>query len=144
MTQETLDLSALHKAIVSLEDGLTVYSNVTWLNEQTDEVQSTLLAGVIQNFEISYEISVKMIRRRIELDAASPTEVDFNNFRDLLRQAAEVGLIADVEAWFGYREMRNITSYTYDHEKAEQVYQGSMGFIVDAKNLLVCLEKHNG
>ena len=139
-----LDLSALHDAIASLSDGLEVVSDPAWFSEQTDKVQNTLISGVVKNFEFVYEISVKMLKRMIELESSSPTEVDEGNFRDLLRTAGEKGLIADVEAWFKYRKMRNITAHTYDHQKAQQVYQDSLGFVVDARALLAALERRNG
>lgn len=138
-----LDLSALRNAIASLEDGLEVVGDSGWFNAQSGKVQNTLIAGVIQNFEFVYEICIKMIRRQIELESASPDEVDATNFRDLLRLAAEKSLIADVEAWFKYRHMRNITAHTYDHEKAQQVYQGTLFFIRDARALLSTLEARN-
>lgn len=143
MNDSTLDLSAFRSAIASLEDGLEVVSDSNWFNQQSSKVQNTLIAGVIQNFEFVYEISVKMMRRQIELEAASPTEVDESNFRDLLRVAAEKGLISDVEAWFDYRKMRNTTAHTYDHEKAQQVYRGTLVFIGDARDLLARLEVRN-
>ena len=139
-----LDLEPLRRALASLEDGLEVVSDAQWFNQQSDKVQNTLIAGVIQNFEFVYEIGFKMLRRQIEAEAASPTEVDESNFRDVLRVAAEKGLIADVEAWFRYRKMRNITAHTYDHEQAQQVYQGTLLFITDARALLAQLEARNG
>ena len=139
-----LDLEPLRRALASLEDGLDVVSDAQWFNQQSDKVQNTLIAGVIQNFEFVYEIGFKMLRRQIEAEAASPTDVDESNFRDVLRVAAEKGLIADVEAWFRYRKMRNITTHTYDHEKAQQVYQGTLLFITDARALLAQLEARNG
>ncbi|MGH2397454.1 MAG: nucleotidyltransferase substrate binding protein [bacterium] len=132
-----LDLTPLANAIASFEEGIAAVSNENWFNSQTKAVQNTLIAGVIQNFEFVYELSVKMIRRRIELDAATPTDADFADYRELLRTAAEGGLIADVEAWFEYRKLRNLTSHTYDHEKARQVYRA---FLSDAKALLKTLE----
>lgn len=69
--------------------------------------------------------------------------MDFSNFRDLLRTAAEWGLIDDVEAWFGYRKMRNIAAHTYDHGKAFQVYQGTLMFVGDAQRFLARLEARN-
>ena len=143
MTNEHLDLSALRGAVSSLEDGLEVVSNSEWFNQQSDKVQNTLIAGVIQNFEFVYEISFKMIKRQIEEESASPNEVDESNFRDVLRVAAEKGLVADVEPWFKYRKMRNITAHTYDHEKAQQVYQDTLIFINDARALLQALETRN-
>ena len=85
-----------------------------------------------------------MLKRRIELDALTPTEVDFDNYRNLLRIGAEKGLIKDVEAWFKYRGMRNNTAYTHDQAKAAQVYQGIAPFLEDAKDLLSRLEERNG
>ena len=143
VSNSPLDLSALRRALASLEDGLEVVSDSEWFNQQSFKVQNTLIAGVIQNFEFVYEIGFKMLKRQIEMDAASPEEVDVSNFRDVLRVAAEKGLIADVEAWFTYRKMRNITAHTYDHGKARQVYQGTLLFINDARALLANLEARN-
>lgn len=143
MHNDTLNLEALQYAISSLEDALTVVGNSSWFNDQNSAVQNTLIAGVIQNFEFVYEISIKMIKRQLNLESASPSEVDETDFRNILRMAAEKGLIANVEAWFTYRKMRNMTSHTYDHAKAQQVYQGTLAFISDARNLLKKLEERN-
>lgn len=140
---EKLDLSSLRAAIDSLLQGLAVVGDQNWFGAQSIAVQNTLIAGVIQNFEFVYEQSIKMLRRELERSAASPTEVDFDNFRDLLRTAAEKGLIANVQAWFSYRKMRNITAHTYDHAKAQQVYAGTLAFIDDAKDVLARLEVRN-
>ncbi|WP_234346919.1 MULTISPECIES: nucleotidyltransferase substrate binding protein [Xanthomonas] len=131
---EKLDLTALRNAVSSLEDSLGVVSDSAWFNQQSKQVKNTLVAGVIQNFEFVYEIGIKMLKRQIEAESASPEEVDETN---------EKGLIADVEAWFKYRQMRNITAHTYDHEKAKKVYQGTLDFIVDARDLLQKLEARN-
>ena len=143
MTDSKLDLGALRSAVASLEDGLEVVRDTSWFSQQSSKVQNTLVAGVIQNFEFVYEVGFKMLRRQIEREAASPTEVDESNFRDVLRVAAEKGLIGDVEAWFRYRQMRNITAHTYDHEKAQRVYEGTLVFIDDARALLANLEARN-
>jgi len=57
--------------------------------------------------------------------------------------AAKKGLIADVEAWFRYREMRNISSHTDDRGKARQLYEGTLEFIDGARELLRNLEARN-
>ena len=144
MSEPKLDLSAFQRAVASLEASLDVATDTAWFNQQSAKVRRTLIAGVIQNFEFVYEISVKMIKRQIEHESASPAEVDTTNFRDMLRVAAEKGLIADVEAWFGYRQMRNLTAHTYDEAKAQQVYQHTLTFITDARALLAKLEARNG
>ena len=143
MKQEKLQLQPLQNAISSLTDALATAADSAWFEQQQPRVQNTLIAGVIQNFEFVYEISTKMIKRQLELEAISPEEVDQSSFRDILRTAAEKGLIDDVEAWFRYRLMRNITSHTYNHEKARQVYEGTLVFIKDARALLQQLEARN-
>jgi nucleotidyltransferase substrate binding protein (TIGR01987 family) len=139
-----LDLSALHSAITSLDDGLAVVGDTSWFNAQGIKVRNTLIAGVIQNFEFVYEISVKMLRRQLEAESDSPAALDQASFRELLRLGAEKGLINDVEAWFGFRQMRNITAHTYDHAKAQQVYEGTQAFLTHARDLLASLESRHG
>lgn len=138
-----LNFDSLRSTLQSLENSLGVVSVTEWFSQQSDKVQHTLVAGVIQNFEIVYELGFKMLRRQIEVEAASPDEVDTFNFRDVLRAGAEKGLIADVEAWLRYRQMRNITAHTYDYDKARQVYEGTLLFLADARTLLAALEARN-
>ena len=143
MTTDRLDVSALRNAITALADGIGVVRNDGWFALQSAAVRNTLVAGVIQNFEFVYELGVKMLKRQIEAEAANPGEVDKFGFRDLLRVAAEKGLIADVDAWFGYRKMRGTTSHADDQEKARLVYQGALTFLDDARALLAALMARN-
>ena len=138
-----LDFSALKNAIHSLQEGIAVVNDSHWFDAQPEAVRNTLIAGVIQNFEFVYELSIKMLKRQLEAEAASLTEIDESSFRDVLRLAAEKGLIVDVQRWFDYRTMRNATAHTYDHEKAAQVYRDTASFIEDAIILLKQLEKRN-
>ena len=139
-----LNLSTLRNVIASLEGALEVVGESEWFVRQSPNVRDTLIAGVIQNFEFVYELSIKMIRRRIELDSDSPDEVDRTNFRDMLRMAAEKDLIDSVEVWFFYRKVRNVSAHTYDREKAQEVYRDTLTFIGDARSLLERLEARNG
>ncbi|NOR69735.1 MAG: hypothetical protein GQ532_08610 [Methylomarinum sp.] len=36
------------------------------------------MAGVIQNFEFVYELSIKMLKRQMELEVASPEDIDLS------------------------------------------------------------------
>ena len=73
MTSTPLDLTPLRQSLSSLEDGLDVVRDLAWFQQQSDKVRHTLIAGVIQNFEFVYEISTKMLRRRLEMDALNPS-----------------------------------------------------------------------
>jgi len=45
-----------------------------------------------------------------------------------------------VDAWFGYRRMRNLTSHAYDHDRAMEVWRAVPGFLKEATRLLARLE----
>jgi nucleotidyltransferase substrate binding protein (TIGR01987 family) len=141
---DELELSALRKSLASLQEALQTVGDQEWLERQSTPAQNLLVAGVIQNFERVYEAGVKMLKRRIELDAASPAEVDTYSFRDLLRIAAEKGWIDEMEVWLGYRQMRNITAHVYDQDKARLVYEKTQEFFAAAASLLARLEARNG
>ena len=90
--------------------------------------------GVIQRFEYSYELAMKFIRRTLETVYSDPVhEMGYN---DVLRTAAERGLIVDAEAWFGYRAARNKTSHTYDAAIAAEVFRSAQPFLTDGLALL--------
>lgn len=137
---QQLDFSSLHNAVTSLQASLSVVDNEPWFSEQPANVRQTLVAGVVQNFEFVYELSVKMLRRQLEQEADSPADVDHASFRAMLRTAAEKGLIDDVESWMKYRQLRNVSSHTYDESKAALVHQQSRDFVKDAEVLLKNLE----
>lgn len=130
-----LDLTTLKDAITSLENGIAAVDDDAWFSAQSATIRNTMMAGVIQNFEFVWDISIKMIRRRIE--------ADHGDYRDLMRTAGERGLIADVEAWFEYRKLRNITSHTYDAAKARATFAGIPQFLAAARHLLTRLEQRN-
>jgi uncharacterized protein with HEPN domain len=65
-------------------------------------------------------------------------------FPTLIRTGFEQGLVAsDWTAWRTWREMRNITSHTYDEAKAIQVAAAIPGFLAEARALLARLEARN-
>ena len=72
----SLDLGALRGAVASLEGGLRVAGDSAWFDAQSQAVRDTLIAGVVQNFEFVYELSVKMLRRQLERGSDSPDEID--------------------------------------------------------------------
>ena len=59
---------------------------------------------------------------------------------DLLRTAADAGLMPDAIRWRAWREMRNATSHAYDEVKAQAVASGAAAFALDAAALLAALE----
>lgn len=128
-----LDLSPLAKAVARLDEGLA--------RHHTDLADGQLRDGLIQRFEFTYDLAHKMLRRAVEAAAANPAEVDRMSFPTLIRTGWEQGLLAsDWTRWRLWREMRNITSHTYDEAKALQVAAGIPEFLTEARALLVRLE----
>lgn len=127
-----LDFSPLADALRQLETGL----------RQAEDVPSNELLrdGVIQRFEYSHELAMKFIRRVLE--TVFGDNVDQLAYNDLLRTAAERGLINDVDRWFDYRVARNKTSHTYDAATASDVYSTARPFLIDARRLLLRLHAH--
>jgi len=129
----TLDLSQLDKATQSLERAI--------IRAKKNEADEELRDAVIQRFEYTYELCWKMLKRQMEIDSTSPTTIDQLSFRDLFREATEKGFIDNPTSWFIYRDQRNITSHTYDEQKAEQVRTTAYEFLDAAKKLLIQLKQ---
>lgn len=124
-----LDFSPLVKAVARLDEGLERY--------RRDTTDTQIRDGLTQRFEFTYDLSHKMLRRVLEAGAANPESIDRMTFPDLIRTASEQGLVAsDWSAWRTWREMRNITSRTYDEAKAIQVAEAIPAFLVEVRALL--------
>lgn len=130
-----LDLSALRRALASLERGAT-----RALAAPEDE---ELRDAVIQRFEYTYELCWRMLKRHLEQVVADTTRLDGLSFRELLREGAERGLIAEIEPWLQYRHQRNQTSHVYNAMTAQAVFQSALSFRSAAAALLEELERRN-
>lgn len=127
-----LDLSALDKALASLARGLAL--------AQALPADEELRDACIHRFEYSFELAWKMLKRRLELDVPSTDAVDALSYRAMIRLAAERGLLDNPQAWFDYRDQRNLTSHTYDAVVAQRVYAFVADFKRDADALLAALK----
>ena len=126
MTSYSLDFSSLDNAVNQLQVAVEQSGNDLGNELKRD--------GAIQRFEYTYELCIKFIKRVLETVYAD--SVDTLAYRDLLRTAAERGLIEDVEQWFLYRDARNKTSHTYEGSVAADVYRVIPVFLPDSQKLL--------
>lgn len=129
---DMLDLTPLTRALAALDRGLARWS----ATPQDEELRD----ACIQRFEFTFELSWKMLKRRLSLDLPNAAEVDAMTWRALIRAGAVQGLIDDVDSWLLYREKRNITSHAYDEKKAAEVGAVLPRFARDAQALLQRLE----
>lgn len=137
----TLDLSSLKQAVTSLGNALRVAS-AERLSAMPEEQQKVMIAGVIKNFDFTYELCWKFMKRWLK-DNMGKTEVEGVSRRELFRLGGASNLIADIDQWMKYHDARNETSHTYDQDTARKIYEISKTFFKDAEKLLVTLEKKN-
>jgi nucleotidyltransferase substrate binding protein (TIGR01987 family) len=129
MKDTKLILTPFRDAVLTLEEVL--------LKQPTDDV---VRDASIKRFEYSFELAWKLMKRVLEVDY-NQAETDMLTKKDLFRQAHEIGLITDPQAWFKYLDARNRTAHEYSETAANAVYASAKRFLPDAKKLLVELEK---
>jgi len=71
-------------------------------------------AGIIQFFEMSFELAWNMVKDYLEEQGF----VDVKSPRGALKKAFETGIIEDGHDWMDLLVDRNLTSHTYDEQKA--------------------------
>ena len=138
----SLEISSLKKSCASLERAINV-ALVKKSDDKTgiDEME-TIKAGVIQNFEFTYELCWKFMKRWIEVNVSLDI-VDGVTRKELFRVSAENKLVLDVNKWMEFHKARNSTSHIYDEKIADEVFEISVSFLPYAKDFLMRLEQRN-
>ena len=137
-----LDFTALQKASISLDEAVINACNSDFIDGLTMSQRKLVVAGVIQNFEFTYELSWKFIKRWLS-ENIGRTSVDGVSRRELFRLAAEYQLIDDVNEWMFFHQARNQTSHTYDENVANEVFDVAKRFSSVASHLLNVLQQKN-
>lgn len=136
-----IDTTSFEKAVGQLKKSLSFLRSP--LSQSNHDLYEQFRSSVIQIFEYTYEIALKMIRRQLEQIVANPTELREIAFMDFMRSAEEAGLVKNALAFKIYREKRNITSHTYDADKAEEILSSIDSFCDDISYLLEEIKKRN-
>ena len=137
-----LDLTSLANSVNSLREAIVVYNESENLTPADAPVLKVLRAGVIQNFEITYELAWKMMKRWLENNVRAGL-VSGKPQIELYRRAAEYGLIADVDDWMRFHRARNRTSHVYGEPLAAEVLALAVLFCPFAEDLSAYLEANN-
>ncbi len=137
-----LELDSLRNSIKSLTDLLAVSENDARMGQLSEVERNDIRSGVIQNFEVTYELSWKLMARWLNTYIGAGI-ADGVTRRQLFRLAAENRLILDVNLWVQHHEARNATSHIYNEEKALLVYRATREVAHDAQLLLEALEARN-
>lgn len=139
----SIDFSPLEKAIKQLEKSLSYATSDLAKNDAG--LFEQLRNSVIQCFEFTYELSHKMLKRHLEESAASPEEIDFSTFQNIVRTGNEKGLLrSDWQRWKAYRQARTDSSHAYDEGKAQAVYEIAADFLAEARFLYAQLMSRSG
>ena len=136
-----LDYSSLANAVAQLQKSFDYLHSD--LAQKDPDLREQFRAATIQAFEFSYELAVKMIRRQLALIVANPEELREIDFADLMREAADAGIVRDALSYIRYREMRNRTSHTYNAARAEETVGAMDEFLCDMRLLLKELRERN-
>lgn len=138
-----LDLSSFENAQQQFEKVAERARDEVFMAAQDDITRNAIKAGVIQHFEIVYELCWKFMQRWIR-ENRTPEEADHARTRkDLFRLSARCGLIEDPQPWFAYAEARNRSVHTYNQEDADTVYFLVESFVRDSRYLLERLRESN-
>ena len=111
---ENLDFTALENALQRLGEVVEIYKK----NPQDTIVRDSL----IQRFEFTYSITLKTLRKYFIERAFIVDDVNKLSFNEMVRTAMQLNLLkSDLAKWTEFREMRNLTSHTYDENVALKV-----------------------
>ena len=129
-----IDLTQIANAVARLEEAVERY--------RSDSADTVVRDGLVQRFEFTYDTATKALRRALESAADSPGEIDRLTFPALIRTAWEQGLVeAGWPAWKFYRDMRNITSHTYDEDQARKVVAAIPDFLKEVQTVVRLLQQ---
>ena len=126
---ETLDFTSFKNAINSLIEVLEIWN--------LDETNIIVRDSMIQRFEYTYSIALKMIKKYFEQSAFEKENIDGMTFNEMIRTANSMDLLrTNLETWDIYRQKRNMTSHTYDERIARDVVSIIPDFKDEAEFLL--------
>ena len=114
-----MNLQPLQRAIDSLRDILA------------QPVTPYVRDGAIQRFEYTFELSWKTLQRRLKQDG-----LDVGSPKQVFRAGQQAGYVKDVESWFAFLKLRNLTVHTYNEDVADEVYAAAIAFLPFAQALL--------
>lgn len=130
-----LNLSSLENAVLQLSKSLDYYSSD--LANGDPDIKKQFRMAAIQAFEYNYELAHKMLRRYLTSTEPSAQTIEEMSFAELIRTGSERNLLMNGwDRWKVYREIRNITTHTYDALKAEKAMSVIPAFLIEVQHFL--------
>lgn len=124
---KNLDITSFENALNSLNSILIRY--------EKDNHDIDIRDAVIQRFEYTYSLALKMLNRFLNMQA--PQALPDMTFNEIIRNANKLDLLkSNLEKWTEFRQKRNSTSYTYDEKVEIEVMAIIPEFKTEAEFLL--------
>jgi nucleotidyltransferase substrate binding protein (TIGR01987 family) len=136
-TGEPLDLEGFRRALGALDRSLEALRQTE--KGKYAELREVVQSGVIQNFEVAYEMAWKALRRRF-VAAQGAVNIERLSRRKLFRLAARADFIDDVDVWMRFHDQRNDLAHRYGGEMMEHALQIAGEFVKAAHGVLKELE----
>ena len=101
-----------------------------------------ILDAVIKRFELTYELSVRSLRRYLLDYFISSPEIEDMSFQSCIRRGDKEGLLrTGWPEWRDFKNARNETVHTYREAKAREIADVAKVFVLEAEYLLENLER---
>lgn len=126
MTKLQSQFEDLKKALYRLKEAALLPADQTINQDAT-----------IQRFEFTFELSWKIMQGIVNENIK-----DIYGPKQVIREAAKLGIIEDPVKWLVFLHQRNMTVHTYREEIAKEVYVSAKEFITFVDALIPLLEKH--
>ena len=140
-----LNLNALKSSLNSLEELLENKKNFAkeytkfFGEESYKKMDRHLRSGAIKEFETTFELVWKILRRYIMMNHNIPDST--LQYRNVFRYAGEYGYISNVDYWFEVKSTRNETVHIYDEVIADEVFLAISTFVVETRKIINSLEE---
>jgi len=135
-SMEFLDITPLRNAVRALKASVGDYNEYS---PRGGTLKDTLRSGVIQNFEVAYELSWKFMKRWLSFNV-NPELIEGVPRRELFKYAVEKDLISDLDEWFDFHKARNRTVHEYNETTVEEVLGFAKKFVSYAEEFIEKLE----
>lgn len=129
-----IDIAPLGRALDKLDLAIAAW------NQRPDD--TFIRDAVIQRFEFTYELLIRVLRRYIRLFAGSDDEADELTFKELIRRANELKVLrGSTVQWLDFRQARTDTVHTYNELRAVEVAGSAERFASEAHFFLDSLAR---
>jgi len=119
MNKLASQLTDFHKALVRLKEAAALTPKRLIHKDAT-----------IQRFEFTFELAWKMMQSLVH-----ESTKEIYGPKQVIREAAKLGLIDEPEKWFEFLQQHNLSVHTYKEDLAQEVYMSAKEFIPYAENL---------